>query len=227
MRCTRNRLISLGLYNVGAGCHIPVWPFRSTLADAGAVRPVYQLKLRPQAFQVLQVLVEHAGDVVTREELRRMLWPAGTFVDFEHGLNSSVKELRRALRDSAVESRYIETLPKVGYRMIVAVIQNRQAPSLRSSEVEIPRIVLPETKPTGSPQRTWMLYATLALFVAALAGYWQWSRANVRAQPAQFMLAVLPFENLTGDASQEYLSDGLTEEMIAQFGRLDPRRASA
>jgi len=77
-----------------------------------------KLKLRPQAFQVLQVLVEHAGDVVTREELRQMLWPAGTFVDFEHGLNSSVKELRRALRDSANEPRYIETLPRRGYRFI-------------------------------------------------------------------------------------------------------------
>jgi len=77
-----------------------------------------RLKLRPQAFQVLQVLVEHAGDVVTREELRQMLWPAGTFVDFEHGLNSSVKELRRALRDSANEPRFIETLPRRGYRFI-------------------------------------------------------------------------------------------------------------
>src|SRR5277367_2207240 len=77
-----------------------------------------KLKLRPQAFQVLQVLVEHAGDVVTREELRQTLWPAGTFVDFEHGLNPSVKELRRALRDSANEPRYIETLPRRGYRFI-------------------------------------------------------------------------------------------------------------
>lgn len=77
-----------------------------------------KLKLRKQAFQVLHVLVEHAGDVVTREELRQMLWPAGTFVDFEHGLNSSVKELRRALRDSANDPRYIETLPRLGYRFI-------------------------------------------------------------------------------------------------------------
>jgi DNA-binding winged helix-turn-helix (wHTH) protein/predicted ATPase len=77
-----------------------------------------KLKLRPQAFQLLQVLVEHAGDVVTREELCQKLWPTGTFVDFEHGLNSSVKELRRALRDSANEPRYIETLPRQGYRFV-------------------------------------------------------------------------------------------------------------
>src|SRR5580692_8664897 len=77
-----------------------------------------KLKLRPQAFQVLQVLMEHAGDLVTRRELCQMLWPTGTFVDFEHGLNSSVKELRRVLRDSANEPRYIETLPRRGYRFI-------------------------------------------------------------------------------------------------------------
>ena len=77
-----------------------------------------KLKLRPQAFQVLQVLMEHAGDLVTRRELCQMLWPTGTFVDFEHGLNSSVKELRRALRDSANQPRYIETLHRRGYRFI-------------------------------------------------------------------------------------------------------------
>ena len=67
------------------------------------------------------MLVERAGDVVTREELQQMLWPAETFVDFEHGLNTSVKELRRVLSDSAAEPRYIETLPKLGYRIVAAV----------------------------------------------------------------------------------------------------------
>src|SRR5579863_3386185 len=77
-----------------------------------------KLKLRPQPFRVLQVLVERAGDAVTRDEFREMLWPAETFVDFEHGLNTSVKELRKILNDSAGEPTYIQTLPKVGYRMI-------------------------------------------------------------------------------------------------------------
>ena len=189
-----------------------------------------KLKLRPQAFQVLEILVEHAGDVVTREELRQMLWPAGTFVDFEHGLNTSVKELRRALRDSANEPRYIGTLPKIGYRMIVPVTREGSAKTVSAfaelqtalPESEIPGSFPAETKSRPSWQTTRILYATLAL-VAALAGYWQWRRMNVTAQPVapQLMFAVLPFENLTGNSSQEYLSDGLTEEMIAQFGRLD------
>lgn len=88
-------------------------------------REVYKfgirLKLRPQPFQVLQILVARAGDLVTREELRQMLWPGETFVDFERGLNTSVKELRRFLGDSATQPRYIETLPRLGYRIIVPV----------------------------------------------------------------------------------------------------------
>jgi DNA-binding winged helix-turn-helix (wHTH) protein/predicted ATPase len=98
-----------------------------------------KLKLRPQAFQVLRALVEHAGDLVTREELRQMLWPGGTFVDFEHGLNSSVKELRRALRDSANEPRYIETLPRRGYRFIAETspLHEDHPPSI----VSHPRII--------------------------------------------------------------------------------------
>jgi len=88
-------------------------------------REVYKngirLKVRPQPFQVLLALVARSGDIVTRDELQRLLWPAETFVDFEHGLNTAIKELRGLLNDSASEARYIETLPKLGYRVIVPV----------------------------------------------------------------------------------------------------------
>src|SRR5260370_41072282 len=87
-----------------------------------------KLKLRPQPFQVLKVLVERGGDVVTRDELRELLWSAETFVDFEHGLNTSIKELRGVLSDSANKPRYIETLPKVGYRFLVAVEADQPQP---------------------------------------------------------------------------------------------------
>jgi DNA-binding winged helix-turn-helix (wHTH) protein len=80
-----------------------------------------RLKLHRQPFQVLTLLLEHPGDLVTREELRRKLWPGDTFVDFDTGLNSAVKKLRDALCDSAEEPRYIETLPRRGYRFIAPV----------------------------------------------------------------------------------------------------------
>ena len=82
-----------------------------------------RLKVRPQPFQILVALLAHSGDMVSREELRRLLWSAETFVDFEHGLNTAIKELRGLLNDSAGEPRYIETLPKLGYRVIVPVTQ--------------------------------------------------------------------------------------------------------
>src|SRR6202041_3164854 len=80
-----------------------------------------KLKLRPQAYQVLALLLEHAGECVTRQELQKRVWPSDTFVDFENGVNTAIKQLRASLSDSAAEPRYIETLPKLGYRMIVAV----------------------------------------------------------------------------------------------------------
>ncbi len=82
-----------------------------------------RLKVRPQPFQVLLALLARSGDIVSREELRPLLWSAETFVDFEHGLNTAIKELRGLLNDSAGEPRYIETLPKLGYRVIVPVTQ--------------------------------------------------------------------------------------------------------
>ena len=80
-----------------------------------------RLKLQDQPFQVLALLLERPGDVVTREELRQKLWPGDTFVDFDTGLNSAIKKLRDVLSDSAEEPRYIETLPRRGYRFIAQV----------------------------------------------------------------------------------------------------------
>src|SRR5579864_6336300 len=187
-----------------------------------------KLKLRPQPFQVLQVLLEHAGGVVTRDELRQILWPGETFVNFELGLNTSVKELRRVLSDSANEPRYIETIPKLGYRLVAPV--EPVGPIAREEPVVQPVAAEPPPQPQvagpPAPRRwIWLIAAGASVaLLAALAAYWPAGRSPIRRQAAdgRLMLAVLPFENLTGDASQEYFSDGLTEEMIAQLGRLDP-----
>jgi TolB-like protein/DNA-binding winged helix-turn-helix (wHTH) protein/Flp pilus assembly protein TadD len=194
-----------------------------------------KVRLRPQPFQVLHVLVEHPGEVVTREELRKQLWPSDTFVDFEHGLNTSVKELRGVLGDSAMEPRYVETLPRLGYRIIVPVDvaapppvkQAIAQPQTAATENLVGQTIPPDRTPQGWAVQRWpMLLGISLVLVAALGGYIQWSRSRAGPQPSsgRLMLAVLPFENLTGDAGQDYFSDGLTEEMIAQLGRLDPQR---
>jgi TolB-like protein/DNA-binding winged helix-turn-helix (wHTH) protein/Tfp pilus assembly protein PilF len=196
-----------------------------------------RLKLRPQPFQVLQALVQRAGDVVSREELRCALWTADTYVDFEHGLNTSIKELRGVLGDSASEPRYIETLPKLGYRMIAPV--EAEGPTAPASRIDEPQTAEPEGQAdkkaedeavAGAQQQPLLRRLSPVLvglvLLLALAAYWQRPRSRIRSRPAggRLMLAVLPFENLTGDATQEYLSDALTEEMIAQLGRLNPEQ---
>jgi len=201
-----------------------------------------RLKVRPQPLEVLKLLVSRAGDVVTREELRQQLWSSDIFVDFEHGLNNSVKELRAVLADSVAEPRYIQTLPRLGYRFIapVEVSEALAAPLVSSParaadlppalDVSVPSNVggSAERQPAeliGS--RRWpAILAILLLVIVGVASYLQWGRRHSQPKPVsgRVMVAVLPFENLTGDPAQEYFSDGMTEEMIAQLGRTDPQR---
>jgi len=197
------------------------------------VRGLYKhgrkIRLRPQPFQVLQILLEYSGEVVTRDELHNRLWSSDTFVDFEHGLNTAIKELRGALGDSAAEPRYIETLPRVGYRFIVPVniaatttVPRVDAPT-DATKISSPPELVPAT---GRSRQGPILVGIFIFLIAALAVYLGSSRIHAPPRPAagRFMLAVLPFENLTGDSAQEYFSDGLTEEMIAQLGRVAPQQ---
>lgn len=181
-----------------------------------------RLKLRPQTFKVLQLLVERAGDEVTREELRNRLWPSDTFVDFEHGLNTAIRELRGVLSDTASKPRYIETLPKLGYRLVVEV----EVESAASPEAGAPGRAADEPARMATKRRQWALPVGLAaVLLLGLASYWQWTRTKARLRLAneRVTLAVLPFQNLTGDTGQEYFSDGLTEEVITRLGNLDPQ----
>jgi TolB-like protein/DNA-binding winged helix-turn-helix (wHTH) protein/Tfp pilus assembly protein PilF len=192
-----------------------------------------KLKLRPQSYRVLEILLERAGDLVTREEFRQQLWSSDTFVDFEHGLNTSVKDLRSVLNDSATEPRYIETLPKLGYRF-TATVEVNESPSvaLAPKENVAPEILdsgsgtlpLENRDPRSSIPGWGGLLIALLVIGAGIAGYFEWVHPRIRPEPVngRVMVAVLPFENLTGDNAQEYFSDGMTEEMIAQLGRVDP-----
>jgi TolB-like protein/DNA-binding winged helix-turn-helix (wHTH) protein/Flp pilus assembly protein TadD len=197
-----------------------------------------KLRLRPQAYQVLALLLEHAGQCVTREELQKRVWPSDTFVDFENGVNTAIKQLRASLNDSAAEPRYIETLPKLGYCMIVPVefesglagegVADAKEESGGVAVLDDVTAAPSAARPATSRKRLWVAAATLSvLAIICMVAFLKWPRAHVtprRAAPAaRIMVAVLPFENLTGDESQDYFSDGLTEEMIAQLGRLDPK----
>jgi TolB-like protein/DNA-binding winged helix-turn-helix (wHTH) protein/Flp pilus assembly protein TadD len=175
------------------------------LRKAGVV-----IKLQPQPFRVLLLLAERAGAVVTREEIQQCLWSDSTFVDFEHGINFSINQIRGALADSADRPRYIETLPRRGYRFA------EQVQAVPEENVAVA---------AGAPLWRFALVAGL-LAIVLVVGYFAWHRVRPPA-PAplgRIMLAVLPFQNLTGDPEQEYLTDGVTEEMITRLGGLQPER---
>jgi len=173
-----------------------------------------RIKLQEQPLQVLGLLLESPGAVVTREEIQRKLWCTDTFVDFEHSLNAAVKRLREALGDSADNPRFIETLPRHGYRFI-APVQGASPASLQVSTPAVPN------------RRRWqpVVAGGIALLLIAGASFLFWRQTHNTVPPdRRVMLAVLPFENLSGDPSEELFSDGMTREMINWLGRLDARR---
>jgi TolB-like protein/DNA-binding winged helix-turn-helix (wHTH) protein/Flp pilus assembly protein TadD len=173
-----------------------------------------KVKLQEQPFRVLALLVDRAGQVVTREELRQRVWPTDAYVAFDQGLNNAIKKVRDALGDSADSPRFIETLARHGYRFVAPIGAVPQRPS----EPEV-RFGLPTLRKLA------LIGMASASLLAALA-YWAWHGSTMRAQPPteKVILAVLPFDNLSRDPDQEFFSDGLTEEMIAQLGKLNPAR---
>src|SRR5712692_6647122 len=193
-----------------------------------------RFKLQEKLFQVLALLLEHAGRIVTREELRQRLWPADTFVDFDANLNTTLNKLRQAIGDSADHPRFIETIPRRGYRFIATVepLENDakgEPPTAETAPAaKAPTAELRSESGKRSARRP-LLIATLALLAFVLAGvalYYLRGVASSVARPpaARMMLLVLPFENLSGDTEQEYFSEGLTDEMITQLAQVNSGR---
>ena len=175
-----------------------------------------KVKLQEQPFRVLALLVDRAGQVVTREELQQKVWPTDAYVAFDQGLNNAIKKVRDALGDSADSPRFIETLARHGYRFVAPVGPLLQTPS-EPSRVHFGQ---------RSQWKIVLIGLAGASLLAALAAYWAWHGSTRHAASAaeKVILAVLPFDNLSRDPDQEFFSDGLTEEMIAQLGKLNPER---
>jgi TolB-like protein/DNA-binding winged helix-turn-helix (wHTH) protein/Flp pilus assembly protein TadD len=199
-----------------------------------------KVRVPVQPFQVLTLLLQRPGEMVTREELRDKLWPGNTFVDFDDGLNTAVRKLRQILGDSPEHSKYIETLPRRGYRLIPRVeVQSRplaqkvpaEAPSAPAGQRQPP---LPVPDRTGqnraaltdalSSRSIWIGVLLAAAAVGALlvvTAYWWRQRSTGSPQRAAIRsLAVLPLANLSGDPNQEYFSDGISENLITNLGKL-------
>jgi TolB-like protein/DNA-binding winged helix-turn-helix (wHTH) protein/Tfp pilus assembly protein PilF len=182
-----------------------------------------KVKLQDQPLQILQILTERHGQIVTREELRAKIWPSDTFVDFDHGINNAIKRLREALGDTAKTPRFIETLPRRGYRFIAPVVREAIAGSASSAQLQA-EVEQPPTHPRRDLRIGLFLgLAASALLIIVLgagpAKIWHMISGKAAA-PQIRSIAILPLKNLSGDPDQQYFADGMTEELITSLSQI-------
>jgi TolB-like protein/DNA-binding winged helix-turn-helix (wHTH) protein/Flp pilus assembly protein TadD len=189
-----------------------------------------RVRLQEQPFQLLAMLLERPGELVTREELTSRLWPQTT-VDFDHGLNKAIGKVREALGDSSENSRFVETVARRGYRFLadVAVVRDGQpetaaddvAPSGPPDLLGLPDAGRSPSRPTGAV--AWRLLGFgLALVLVASSTWLLYSRSH--SSLTVHSLAVLPLENISGDASQDYFAEGMTDELITRLAQISALR---
>jgi TolB-like protein/DNA-binding winged helix-turn-helix (wHTH) protein/Tfp pilus assembly protein PilF len=191
-------------------------PFELDRAGCALTREGERVRIQDQPLRILELLINRAPGLVTRDDLRKHLWPDDTFVDFEHGMNTAVRKLRHALGDSADHPRYVETVEKRGYRFVAPI-----EPAPADMPVAAPRGVAGLRR---VPRLGLALVACSLIALLAAIVFWPRERRATSGAGAIRSLAILPLANLSGDPSQEYLSDGLTEELITALGRLSELR---
>jgi len=184
------------------------------------------VRLERIPMELLLFLAEQRGRLVTREEIVERIWGKGISLDADNSINGAIRKIRHALRDDPERPRVIQTVTGKGYRFIAPVVE------IPDPAVPVPAMPTPPPAPepaieTGAkPRRRPFALAAAVLFLVTagvfLVGQ-RW-RAHATRPAGRLMLAVLPFQNLTGDPAQDYLGDGMTEEIIAQLGRVDPQR---
>jgi TolB-like protein/DNA-binding winged helix-turn-helix (wHTH) protein/Tfp pilus assembly protein PilF len=190
------------------------------------------LKLKPIVMELLLLLVERRGELVTREQIVERIWGKGIFLDTDNSINGAISRIRQVLRDDVEQPRFVQTVTGKGYRFIAPVVEANPAAvdagtaaPIISPEPLVGKRISDDHVGRMAALRLWpVLLGILIVLIVGLGAYFQWSRSPARSQPSsgRLMLAVLPFENLTGDASQDYFSDGMTEEMITELGGLNP-----
>ena len=181
-----------------------------------------KLRLRGQPLQVLAILVEHAGVVVTREELQTQVWPVDTFVDFDHGLHNAIARIREVLGDSAETPRYIETLPRRGYRFI-GPVEDFQPPRLAQESVANASPGEPLSQPRKHNPSLVLILCALFVLVLATWTVRRYVDAKAAVQPIH-SIAVLPLDNLSGNPAEEFFADGMTDQLITDLAKVGSLR---
>jgi TolB-like protein/DNA-binding winged helix-turn-helix (wHTH) protein/Tfp pilus assembly protein PilF len=203
-----------------------------------------KVRLPDQPFRILLLLLERPGELVTREELRLKLWPADTFVDFDHGLNNAISRIREAFGDSAENPRFIETLPRRGYRFIAPVDVEAHGGAPVVAPVSPPAVdgeaslrLAPGLVARLPLQRWLAAIATGGVVIAIVVVLLALNLGGLRDRLAAIVgakhaapftkiqsIAVLPLKNLSGDSAQEYFADGMTDALITELGKIHALR---
>ena len=210
-------------------------PFALDLRSGDLSRNGRPIRLQEKPRSILLALAARPGELISRAELHELLWPGDTFVDFEDGLNAAMSKLREALGDEIQSPRYIETVRGRGYRFIARIevdsipepelieppAQATPSPAAERETAGPPELVVQKSAPLVTRRR--ILIASILLACLAAAGTivalgWR------SAHPARISVAVLPFANMTGDASRDYICNGISEELIAQLQHLAPNQ---
>jgi TolB-like protein/DNA-binding winged helix-turn-helix (wHTH) protein len=236
--------------------HVRFGTFELDLRSGELRKQGRRIRLAEQPFHVLRVLLQHPGELVTREALQRELWSDDTFVDFDVGLNGAIRKLRDALGDSADNPVFVETVPRHGYRFIapltglaepvnghpflpqaaltapVASVSERgeavAAGAKETKPIDVEAVDEPNVHVDGPAlgrraihvtRRTWLVLMVAIAVAAGAIGAVLWVRNSVFG-PRITLLVVLPFENLTGDASQDYFVDGMTDELTTELANI-------
>src|SRR6516225_3029892 len=229
-----------------ASRHVRFGVFEIDLQTGELRKQGLRIKLQEQPLQILVLLLQRHGEVVARDELRHRLWADDTFVDFDHSLNTAVMRLRETLGDSSENPVFIETVPKRGYRFIFPSVEVSTSPpedrevklieelragtSLATTALPVSRLLPREPsspKAAAAPSNlrkalkisaivlasTVILSSLMALYIHEVSA----SKSRSRQIPS---LVVLPLENVSGDSSQDYFADGMTDELIARLAKI-------
>jgi len=193
-----------------------------------------RIRVQQQPLKLLEILLERPGEMVTREELRTRIWPNESFGDFDQAVNVAVTKLRAALQDSAENPQYVETLPKRGYRFIapVAIVGGLSPDPTEASARNVSggathdagRVAgMADAPPHLLSLRGWKIIAFALLVCLLILAGWVW-RSNRQPSFSIRSLAVLPLDNLSGDASQDYFADGMTDQLITDLAQISALR---
>jgi TolB-like protein/DNA-binding winged helix-turn-helix (wHTH) protein len=192
-----------------------------------------RVRLEKRPMELLILLVERRGELVSREEIAKHLWGQDVFLDIDHGINTAIRKVRQALRDDPEKPLYVETVVGKGYRFAAPVIcnngdQNPQTEPIHSGGSIDPAPAAQSTEKKSTSLRLWLALGTVVLAVLALAMFLYRGRTSKRKdQQAIRSVAVLPLKNLSGDSTQEYLADGMTEELIGRLSGISDLRVTS